>query len=479
MNSNHVGDTSTELLSKFLKVINTVDLIKILQNDLNDELLKYQIRKEDMIMIDRLKVPRSLYIVAICHHLNNLILIHGWGIAQEYDTLYVYNTYYWLKVEPSKIKKFLSMAAQLMGYYSPADAETTQFQDAVYKQFLISANPPDRHKLKSHILINLRNGTFDVKLGKLREHKAEDFFTYCLTYEYNPSATFPQFTQYLNRVLPEISTQRVLQEFHGYVFMHLKLEKALILYGKGSNGKSVQFEITRALFGQNNVSTKSLGDLVDMDMGNDARAKLKDKLVNFGSEIRGNIMDVDIFKRLVSGEPVAARERYKTSFDLENNCKFIFNANKLPRVGELTEAYFRRFLIIPYNQFISDEEKDPELHLKIIENELPGVLNWAIEGLNRLLQKKQFSYSKVVEESIMEYKKESNSIIHFIDESSLKMSLTNRIPISSLFDKYMQFCRFNDLKSFTKIDFSKTLKSLNFDDYRTSKERGFYAIFEN
>jgi putative DNA primase/helicase len=190
-------------------------------------------------------------------------------------------------------------------------------------------------------------------------------------------------------------------------------------------------------------------------------------------------MDVDIFKRLVSGEPVAARERYKTSFDLENNCKFIFNANKLPRVGELTEAYFRRFLIIPYNQFISDEEKDPELHLKIIENELPGVLNWAIEGLNRLLQKKQFSYSKVVEESIMEYKKESNSIIHFIDESSLKMSLTNRIPISSLFDKYMQFCRFNDLKSFTKIDFSKTLKSLNFDDYRTSKERGFYAIFEN
>jgi len=478
LNTTFIGNTVEELLNKFLNVIEPIDLIQVLQNDIGDELLKFQVKYKESIIIDSLKIPRSLYIVAICYRLNYLISIHGWAIMQEYGVIYLYNGYYWIRTEVDQIKKFLGSASESMGYYSPADTRTAQFAETIYKQFLISSDIPNRSLSKSKVLINLRNGTYDVENGNLRDHQAKDYMMYCLPYDYNPLDRCPLYLKYLNHVLPEKNTQLVLQEFHGYIFMDLKLEKALILYGKGANGKSVQFEITRALLGEKNVSTKTLGDLLDMDMGNDSRAKLKNKLVNFGSEIRANKMDSDIFKRLVSGEPVAAREKYKTSFDLENTCKFIFNANELPATTEYTESFFRRFLIIPYNQFISDNERDPELHSKIIEKELSGILNWVILGLNRLTQQKYFTYSQAVEETLSTYKKESNSIIHFIEESNLKKSQNNRISTAMLYSSYLHFCELNSLNYHKKTEFSKMMKILNFENYRTSNERGFCVEFQ-
>ena len=256
----------------------------------------------------------------------------------------------------------------------------------------------------------------------------------------------------------------------------------MILYGGGRNGKSVQYEITSALLGEHNVSTKSLGDLVNNDSGNKNRAKLKDKLVNDGSEISSGNMDVDMFKRLVSGEPVSAREKYKTSFDLKNNCKFIFNANKLPSNIEHTEAYFRRFLIIPYEQTIPDSEKDPELHTKIIDNELPGVLNWALEGLNRLLINKKFSECTASNDALDLYKKESNSVAMMVeDEGYIDGRMADKdysVPTASLYSTYRDYCMESGLRPLSKNNFSKELKSLGFEPYRTGSERGFVIVRE-
>ena len=259
------------------------------------------------------------------------------------------------------------------------------------------------------------------------------------------------------------------------------LEKALVLLGGGQNGKSVQFEITKALLGDNNVSTKSLGDLVDRDAGNDNRAKLQDKLLNYGSEIRANIMDVDIFKRLVSGEPVAAREKYKTGFDLTNTCKFLFNANSMPKEIERTDAYFRRFIIIPYDQRITETEKDPELHTKIIKNELPGVLNWVIKGLYRLLSQKKFTDCFAANIALETYKRESNSVLLFIEEHEVTPGgefVTN----DTLYESYKEFCLDAGHNKFSKINFSKEMVHAGFEADRkkilNKTKRGFYANME-
>ena len=481
---------SSQIIEKMLSSLSKVDLVVTLTDKIGDDLSKYlkKVVDENGVeswVVNPLKIPRALYIVAIVEELKIAGEKNGWSIAQQDSMLYLYDGKFWVRMEDSEIKHFIARAALSMGYYSPADAKTSGFEKAAFDQFMTSAYLPTPDIDKSKVLINLQNGTYEVTEngGILREHRKEDFITYCLPFSYDADATAPLFQKYINRVLPDISSQQVLQDFHGYIFTKgIKLEKSLILLGGGQNGKSVQYEISSALLGEQNVSTKSLGDLVNNDSGNDNRAKLKDKLVNYGSEISAGNMDIDMFKRLVSGEPVSAREKYKTSFDLRNNCKFIFNANKLPANIEHTQAYFRRFLIIPYNETISDSEKDPELHTKIIANELPGVLNWAIEGLNRILKHKKFSECIVAKEALDAYKKESNSVAMMIEEEGFvdghKDDKDYRIPTASIYKIYRDYCNDSGIRSLNKNNFSKELKQLGFEPYRTGRDRGYIIARE-
>ncbi len=486
-NTAYVADApgALKLLQNMISALTEVDLVETLTNHVGDELVKYQVKSSnedghEAYAVSKTKVPRALYIVAILEELKIASVKYNFSMAQQNEMLYLYNGQYWVRVEDDDIKTFLGRAAIKLGYYSPADAMTHGFADAAYKQFIISSYLPVPEHNRNVVLINLQNGTYEITAegGTLREHRKEDFLTYCLPFAHNPSAEAPVFEQYLKRVLPDAGSRLVLQEFHGYIFIkHLKLEKALILYGGGQNGKSVQFEITSALLGENNVATKSLGDLVDRDSGNDNRAKLKDKLVNYGSEIRSSGIDVDIFKRLVSGEPVSAREKYKTSFDLRNNCKFIFNANKLPAEIEHTEAYFRRFIIIPYDVMIPDSEKDPELHTKIISNELPGVLNWVIDGLYRLLQNKAFSECEAANKALGTYKRESNSVAMMLEEEGYidgntvekEYHTSNKV----IYETYRKYCSESGMRPQRKVNFLKEMKKLGYGTYRSGKERGF------
>jgi len=466
----------SELLHNMLLVITPVDFEITFTQKLNDPLYKYTTKKR----IDLQKVPKSLYSVAIMKELQAIIEKYGWDFAQQDGMLYLYTGKYWVKVKDDDVRAFLGQVTIKMGYYSPAEAMSKNFSDLLFKQFQHSSYFSPVTSDKNKVLINLENGTYEITAegAILRKHCKEDFLTYCLPFSLNQEDSAPLFTKYLNRVLPDPSSQSVLQEFIGYIFIrHLKLEKALILLGGGQNGKSVMFEIISALLGSQNISTKSLGDLVDKDSGNDNRAKLKDKLVNYGSEISAKGMDVDMFKRLVSGEPVAAREKYKTSFDLKNNCKFIFNANKLPVEIEHTEAYFRRFIIIPFAVTISESEKDPELHTKIINNELSGVLNWAIIGLNRLLVHKKFSECEAANVALQTYKKESNSVALMVESEGLadgySIEREWRMSNKELYELYKEFCIADGMRAMNRINFSKELKNLGFKTYRSGRERGF------
>lgn len=77
---------------------------------------------------------------------------------------------------------------------------------------------------------------------------------------------------------------------------------------------------------------------------------------------------------------------------MSNNLKYFMDSemiftdlNVLPADVENNSGFFRRFIIIEFDQIISDEEKNPMLANEIIQNELPGVFNWILDGLNRLL----------------------------------------------------------------------------------------------
>ncbi len=395
-----------------------------------------------------------------------------WGICRNNGVVYLYNGAYWTAFDKEELKVFLGQASQRMGV-DEFKAKFYKFRDGLFKQFLALSNMPKPETPKNVVLINLKNGTFQVSPEKqtLRRHSSSDFITYQLPFAYDETAKAPQFESFLNEVLPDESCQRVLAEYIGYLLISsstLKLEKTLLLYGSGANGKSVFFEIINALLGEENVSSYSLSSLTDRE--GYFRAKLADKLVNYASEINGKL-EASVFKQLVSNEPVEARLPYGEPFILRDYAKLIFNCNGLPTDVEHTNAYFRRFIIIPFMVTIPPEKQDKGLAGRIIKSELPGVFNWALEGLQRLLKQQKFSPCPLVDEQVRQYRESADSVQSFLKEESYVPSEQFSIPLKNLYAEYRHFCDESGYKACSNKTFGDRLRSAGLDIQRKKSGR--------
>lgn len=154
-----------------------------------------------------------------------------------------------------------------------------------------------------------------------------------------------------------------------------------------------------------------------------------------------------------------ARLPYGKPFILKQYAKLIFNCNELPKDVEQTEAYFRRFLIIPFEVTIPESEQDKQLSQKIIANELSGVFNWVLDGLKRLLENKKFTESYKIKLAREQYEKESDSVKLFVEEKRYIPDTTMRIPVSELYGSYRSFCLEDGYQPINKMGFKTRLKN--------------------
>ena len=442
-----------EILSKLLKQIEPVDFNKV-ANPSGQEGFRLNERH---------------YLVITIGNILSISKKNRWDMCKKHDFIYLYNGNYWAEIDAATIQKFLGDAAEAMGvpFFS---ARLYLFKEKLFKQFLSEAFLPTPEVSKGKVLINLLNGTFEISpLGtKLRTFDPSDFITYQLQFEYDPAAKAPIFQAYLNRVLPDLDSQKLLAEYLGYVFIKhdskvLKLEKVLLLYGTGANGKSVFFEVVSALLGPENLSTFSLQNLLN-DSGY-YRAKIGNKLVNYTSEINSTIGNNALFKQLISGESVDARLPYGNPFILTDYAKLIFNNNELPKDVEQNDAFFRRFLIVPFVITIPVEERDSTLPNRIIESELAGVFNWALEGLRRLLDQQKFTVCKAVEEAVQKYREESDTVFLFLAEYDIVAS-NNYTALKEIYGSYQGYCYSNGFRPCSSSTFVKRLRALGYQTER-------------
>lgn len=414
------------------------------------------------------KLPQKHLIVLCISELLKIVKQQNFDLARKHDFIFAYNDAYWRELDRESIKNFLGKAAAKLGV-NTLEAKHYEFRDKLYKQFLSDAHFEPVEANNKTVLINLQNGTFEITANGLaiRDFAAYDFLTYQLLFDYDPNAAAPLFHRYLNRVLPEKELQNILADFFGYVFTkHLKLEKALLLFGGGENGKSVIFDVINGLFGKVNITNLSLSDLLQEHN----RALIANTLLNYGSEINAGTTR-DVFKNLVSCEPIMARQKYGIPFLMENYAKLCFNCNELPRDIEQTRAYFRRLLIIPFRVTIPESEQDKTLANKIIESELSGVFNWILEGLRRLLKNERFSESAIITAEVETYRKESDSAAMFVEEMSYqKVCDRNRATyLKAIYSDYKLFCQDYGFRPLNIQNLCNRLKANGFDCPKTNK----------
>jgi putative DNA primase/helicase len=461
----------TELLDKLLEQIQPIDFkalvyphVQQMKEQLKNMEADTQEAKAINKQLSKLKVVQKQYLVLCIDTVLELANSQRWGLCKHNEFIYLYNGTHWQKIEKDTLAKFLGEAAQKMGI-NKFDARFYQFRENLFKQFMAVAFLPPP-KPSKEVIINLGNGTLEIgKEGvKLRNFKAADFLTYQLSFDYDESKKAPLFQKYLDTVLPDKNSQKVLAEYLGFIFTKrssqtIKIEKALILHGNGANGKSVFFDIVDALIGKENISNASLQSLTD-DKGY-SRADLSNKLLNYASEINGKL-EASIFKQLVSGEPVEARLPYGNPFTIRDYAKMIFNCNLLPTDVEHTNAFFRRFLIVPFDVTIPKEEQDDQLANKIISSELSGVFNWVLDGLYRLLEQRRFTESEAVNRTVEQYRIESDSVKLFLYENDYQVCTEGFITFKALFDEYKLFCIDSGCHWVKKSNFKKRLAANGF-----------------
>jgi putative DNA primase/helicase len=405
------------------------------------------------------KLKKPHYLIITVEELLDLANRNQWGLCRREGFFYSYNGAYWKPLEKDDLKAFLRQAAERMGV-DKFTARYVEFSKDLFEQFTETAYLPAPDVDRDTVKINLQNGTFDINTDnqQLRAPDAADFLTHQLPFAFDTTANAPQFQAFLDRVQPDTDCQKLLAEYLGYIFISpakLKLEKTLLLYGSGANGKSVFFEIVTALLGPDNVSHYSLQSLTNEPAY--CRAHLATKLVNYASEINGKL-EADTFKQMVSGEPVEARLPYGQPFILTNYAKLIFNCNELPADVEHTPAYFRRFLIVPFGVTIPDHEQDKQLAAKIISSELSGVFNWILAGLQRLLAQGRFTDCEAVRAQLEAYKRQSDTVRLFLDEQGYQAS-TDHTPLKDLYQAYKVFCVEDGYRPVNNKNFQKRLNA--------------------
>jgi len=419
------------------------------------------------------KLSRKVLTVVVVQNVLQVARQLNCGLCRQAGFIYSFNGAFWKVVDSAELESFLGRAAAKLGV-DEITAKYHAFRSDLMKQFLAVSHLPAPQNPSGTILLNVINGTFEITSTsrQLREFRPSDFLRYQLPFSFDETATCPEWDNFLNRVLPDQSSQRVLSEYFASLFTDLKLEKTLLLFGTGANGKSVVFDVLGALLGRENVSNFSLSSLKHEYN----RACIANKLLNYSSEVSTSL-DSELFKKLASGEPIEARLPYQPPFIMNGYAKLAVNCNELPRDVEHTEAYFRRFLIIPFDVFISEEERNPNLANEIIANELPGIFNCILEGLDRLRPQNGFSRCDRAIEALKTFRKESDSVALFIEEFNYqKVSCKeNATRLIEIYSEYKTFCTNNGFRTMSSISLRRRLERLGFECPRINSGKLVFA----
>ena len=327
-------------------------------------------------------------------------------------------------------------------------------------------------------LIAAENCVIDLDDERRRDHSPEFRFLSRLGCEFDPDAGCPRFRAFLNEVVPSDTERKKLQEYAGYTLHHwgLPYHKALFLVGPTASGKSTFLDAINAMLGEDTVASLTPQQLTGERF---AGAELYGKWANIRNDIPAQtVKNTGEFKEITAGDQIKAEQKRKDPFWFEPNAKHLYAANELPSTETDDEAFYRRILLAPFPETVPEAERDKHLDDKL-EAELPGILNWAIEGLQRLVANGGFTGDRAPGHTQDTWQKWSDSVSRFAD-AAIDDDGTDDIPKAKIYAAFLEYCRQEGIPSDTQHSLTRGLKQEGFADGRTyvdgSQERVFIDI---
>jgi putative DNA primase/helicase len=318
-------------------------------------------------------------------------------------------------------------------------------------------------------LLNVSNGTIDLKSGALREHRAEDFITKIAPVDYDPEATCPKFEAFLHTVF---AGRRPLIDFvqrvAGYSTTGVTSEQKLILeHGGGANGKTTLNQAIETAMGDYAQSTPPETLMIKYgDDGGPSEDVARLHGARFVSSVEtadGRRLAESKVKQLTGGDKVTARYLYGHYFEFRPTFKLWYATNHLPTVRGQDEAIWRRILKIPFDVTIPEPERIPDYFEKFLAPELPGILTWAVVGC-LLWQSEGLNPPDEVRKATSDYRNDQDVVGAFISDSC-STGPNERELAGRLYKGYRNWCDQLGEKPMTNQAFGRRLT-----------DRGFQAL---
>ena len=389
---------------------------------------------------------------------------------------YEYGTTRWEQKSEYEIRQKI---ADLYGQYRTARGVDSVFR--LLKAELIRRELFDMNKE----LLNFPNGMFNVETGQMLPHSRDYYSSIQMAFPYDEKATCPEWLQFIEDITAgDEGRHNLLQEMFGYCLTKdVRYQKCFCLIGNGANGKSVLLTVLEAMVGEANTSHIEIAFL-NSDF---QRIKLFNSLVNICNDMKTDVTGTEsFFKAIVAGDPINGCYKGENFVDFRPFCKMVFSANRMLTAREVDYSYLRRFCFIEFPVKFVDEltgaknemKKQPNVVSKLLK-ELPGIFNWAYQGLKCLREQGKFTETNDQTTMTRELITMANPLISFIEDviGNGAPHWRDKLNKKEIYQKYSEWCKETNTIPMSARSFWPRLRQL-FPYRETRTAEGRFVEFE-
>jgi len=334
--------------------------------------------------------------------------------------------------------------------------------------------------LKDEICVN--NGILNLKTRKLTPWDSNKIFFTKSPVEYDPIAVCPNIEKHFKTVLKDASDSETMFELFGFaLYKDYFIEKAIMFNGGGRNGKGKTLLLLKNFLGHGNYSSIPLQQF-DTDVY--SAEELLNKMANIAGDLSSKSLNqTGMFKMLTGRDNISASRKFKSRVNFVNFAKLIFACNDLPKTKDTSLAFWNRWITFdfPYT-FLGEDEinelkdseranvklRDPAIIDKISSpEELSGLLNKALDGLQRLFTHKDFSKTKGIQDIKDFWIRRSDSFLAFCLDC-VEIDDDTKIEKKVLRNAYFDYCKKYKVK---KKENDKTMKETLYNEYAVYEDR--------
>lgn len=380
--------------------------------------------------------------------------------VEKSEQVFVYNGKFWEPISDTKLREWMTQQVNP----SPNVAEMREFLGQLKTRHV---QPMAWFYDQSHRKMNFQNCVLDLDTMRTEIHKAEFGFMNILPFNYDATATCPNWDSYVSGWMAgDQELIQLLHEWGGYCVSGdpYWLHKVLLLSGVGENGKSIYMETVAKVVGKGNYSTIAVEQMGSMER----RYSLIRSMYNYTEEASSDaFLKSEPLKVLSGGGETEARALYENSVEFRNRAKLLLSANNPPYSPDKSHALYRRLMIVPFNvKFLEGDPRriDRRVMDACIDRELPGICNRFIEAYQGVKKNNGFIIPVASKESLEVYVKESDSTARFVDDE-LEFGEFDCYK-DEVYQRYVMYCRDHGEKERNSVWFWRRF----FEKHRGHKE---------